>query len=63
MYVGLTLVYIGVSALSAAVWPLLFLPLPLLVLDRWVIPMEERQLEDAFGATYAAYKQRVRRWL
>jgi protein-S-isoprenylcysteine O-methyltransferase Ste14 len=63
MYVGLTFVYIGVSALSAAVWPLLFLPLPLLVLDRWVIPMEERQLEDVFGATYAAYRQRVRRWL
>ncbi len=63
MYVGLTLIYVGVSALSAAVWPLLFLPLPVLVVDRRVIPMEERQMEEAFGPTYAEYKARVRRWL
>ena len=63
MYVGLTLIYVGVSALSAAVWPLLFLPLPVLVMDRRVIPMEERQMEEAFGPDYAAYKARVRRWL
>ncbi len=63
MYVGLTLIYLGVSALTGAVWPLLFLPLPVLVTDRRVIPMEERQLEAAFGASYLAYKARVPRWL
>jgi protein-S-isoprenylcysteine O-methyltransferase Ste14 len=63
MYVGLTFVYIGIAALSAAVWPLLLLPLPLLVIDRWVIPREERQLEEVFGSDYTTYRQRVRRWL
>lgn len=63
MYLGLTLVYVGVSALSAAVWPLLFLPLLVFAMDRRVIPMEERQMAEAFGPDYAAYKARVRRWL
>ncbi len=63
MYVGLSLVYVGVAALGAAVWPLLLFPVPFLVMDRRVIPMEERQLEATFGPLYTAYKARVRRWL
>ncbi len=63
MYLGLTLIYLGVAALGAAVWPLLFLPLPVLVMDRRAIPMEERQMEETFGPEYTAYKARVRRWL
>lgn len=63
MYLGLTLIYVGVSALSAALWPLLFLPLPVLAMDRQAIPVEERQMEEAFGSDYTAYKARVRRWL
>lgn len=63
MYVGLALIYLGITLLNGAVWPIIFLPLPILVLDRTVIPMEERQMEEAFGAEYAAYRTRVRRWL
>ncbi|HEX5521715.1 MAG TPA: isoprenylcysteine carboxylmethyltransferase family protein [Longimicrobiaceae bacterium] len=63
MYVGLTLIYLGVSALTSAVWALFLLPLPLTVIDRRVIPTEEGQLERSFGPAYAAYRQRVRRWL
>lgn len=63
MYVGLTLVYVGTSVLMTAVWPILFLLLPLMILDQAIIPMEERHLEQAFGADYVAYKSRVRRWL
>lgn len=63
MYVGMTLIYLGVTAIAGALWPLIFLSPPLLVLNRQVIPMEERQLEQAFGPEYLAYKSRVRRWL
>jgi len=63
MYLGLTLVYLGVTALVAAVWPLVLLPLPLLIVNAYVIPMEERLLEEALGSTYLQYKARVRRWL
>lgn len=63
MYVGLTFVYLGVASLLTSVWALLFLALPLYVMDARVIPMEERQLEAVFGETYARYRQHVRRWL
>jgi protein-S-isoprenylcysteine O-methyltransferase Ste14 len=63
MYLGFTLAYLGVSLAFGALWPILFLPLAVLVIDRRVIPMEERQLEEAFGQAYRDYKTRVRRWL
>lgn len=63
MYVGMTLVYVGICALMAAWVGLLFLPVPLLFVDRLVIPMEERHMEEAFGTEYINYKTRVRRWL
>jgi protein-S-isoprenylcysteine O-methyltransferase Ste14 len=33
------------------------------MVDRYVIPREERYLRAKFGDEYAAYTQRVRRWL
>jgi protein-S-isoprenylcysteine O-methyltransferase Ste14 len=63
MYVGLTFVYLGVAILLTSVWALLFLALPLYVMNARVIPMEERQLDAVFGDTYAHYKAHVRRWL
>ena len=63
MYVGMTLMYLGGVAALGALWPLLTLVLPLIVLDRRIIPMEERQLARRFGASYADYSARVRRWL
>jgi protein-S-isoprenylcysteine O-methyltransferase Ste14 len=63
MYLGLVLVYLGVVALTSAVWALVLLALPIYVMNAKIIPMEERSLEDAFGAAYRDYKGRVRRWL
>jgi protein-S-isoprenylcysteine O-methyltransferase Ste14 len=63
MYVGMTLVCLGLAAITGSVWSLLFLPLSVIVIDRGVIPMEEQQLEETFGAAYLEYKSRVRRWL
>ncbi|MFN2400397.1 MAG: isoprenylcysteine carboxylmethyltransferase family protein [Gemmatimonadaceae bacterium] len=63
MYVGLTLVYVGLSLLSGIFWPLIFLPLVLLLLWVAVIRREERYLTEAFGSEYPAYQAGVRRWL
>jgi protein-S-isoprenylcysteine O-methyltransferase Ste14 len=63
MYVGVTLIYLGVAALRAVLWPVLLLPVPLLVLNYVVIPQEESMLRAAFGAAYERYCARVRRWL
>ena len=63
MYVGMTLIYVGICAITTALLALLLLPIPLLIIDRLVIPMEERHMEQVFGRDYIDYKTRVRRWL
>ncbi len=62
MYLGMALLYIGVTAATGAAWPLLLLPLPLWVIGRRIVPFEEATLDAIFGGTYRAYRQRVRRW-
>ena len=63
MYVGMTTAYLGGVLVTNMFWPLLFLPLSLFALVMLVIRKEERYLADAFGAEYAAYRKRTRRWL
>lgn len=45
------------------VWGMLLLPLTAALLYWGVIAREERYLGERFGAPYAAYRRRVRRWL
>ena len=63
MYTGLTVAYVGGALLIDSAWPLILLPVVLIVLFITVIAREERYLSDAFPGEYAAYCARVRRWL
>jgi protein-S-isoprenylcysteine O-methyltransferase Ste14 len=63
MYVSLVALYLGVTAMMNTWWPLILLPLVVIVIDRMVIAREERYLAGAFPAEYGAYARRVRRWL
>ena len=63
MYVGLALLYVGLALWIGTLWPLLFLPVALIMVQRAVIAREERYLEAKFGEEYRGYKSRVRRWL
>ena len=63
MYVGWVIVYLGCVLLPNTVWPLVSLPVVLVLISRAVIAKEERYLEAKFGDAYRAYKARVRRWL
>ncbi|MGQ0550910.1 MAG: methyltransferase family protein [Armatimonadota bacterium] len=63
LYVALTLLYLGIAALINTLWPILLLPILLIVMQRGVIEREERYLERKFGDEYLRYKARVRRWL
>ncbi len=63
MYLGFTLLYLGVSFWVNTAWPVVFLPLILVVMQRAVIAREEAYLETLFGDEYRAYRLRVRRWL
>jgi protein-S-isoprenylcysteine O-methyltransferase Ste14 len=63
MYLGLTIGYVGLAAVLNTVWPLLVLPVALVLLVKTVIVHEERYLSATFGAEYDDYRRRVRRWL
>lgn len=63
VYLADTLLYIGVALFMNTAWPLLLLPLVLLIVHRGVILREERYLEQRFGDEYISYKSRVRRWI
>jgi protein-S-isoprenylcysteine O-methyltransferase Ste14 len=63
MYVGLTLVYLGVAGLYTQIWPLVLLPFFLGYVNGVVIPVEERSLRATFGPAYDNYCDRVRRWV
>lgn len=63
MYVGLTALYLGLTLLLNMAWPLVTLPVVLIVMTVVVIRREERYLRQAFGGDYEAYCRRVRRWL
>jgi len=63
MYVGLALLYLGITLWVDSLWPVLFLPIALFMIQRFVIAREERYLEAKFGDQYRGYKERVRRWL
>lgn len=63
IYLGLTLVYGGVTALANSPWNALLLPFVLVLMQRGVIQREERYLERVFGEEYLQYKARVRRWI
>jgi protein-S-isoprenylcysteine O-methyltransferase Ste14 len=62
-YVALVFLFIGLGVALSNLWvPILLIPATGII-DRYVIPEEERRLELAFGDQYRAYKSQVRRWL
>jgi protein-S-isoprenylcysteine O-methyltransferase Ste14 len=63
MYLGLLLTLSAWAVFLSNPVALLFLPLFVLYMNRYQIGPEERVLSSLFGAEYAAYKKKVRRWL
>ena len=62
-YAALVLFFIGLGVALSNLWVLIWLVPATIIIDRCVIPEEERRLEQAFGDQYRAYKSQVRRWL
>lgn len=63
LYVGLDLIYIGLSLLINSLWGLLMLAPLLVVMHYGVILREERYLAARFGESYGRYRASVRRYL
>jgi protein-S-isoprenylcysteine O-methyltransferase Ste14 len=63
MYLGLLLTLLAWAAFLSNPLAVLWVPVFVLYINRFQITPEERVLSSLFGAEYAAYKNRVRRWL
>ncbi len=63
MYLGLSVTLLGWAMFLSNPLALLAVPLFVLYINRFQIDPEERVLSSLFGAEYAAYKEKVRRWL
>ncbi|MBN1455126.1 MAG: isoprenylcysteine carboxylmethyltransferase family protein [Methanomicrobia archaeon] len=63
MYLGMAAILLGVAVLLGSILPFTFPILFVALMERLFVPLEEENLERAFGDDYRAYKQRVRRWI
>ena len=63
MYVAMASLYVGLCCWALALWPLLFLPVILVIIQRSVIGREEAYLDRRFGDEYRRYCTQVRRWI
>ena len=63
MYVGMSILAVGLAIVVKSFWPILFLPVSLVVVYATVIRREERYLSTRFGAAYDDYRRDVRRFL
>jgi len=63
MYLGMLLILSGfpliIDTIIGFVCPVIFFSL----MDRIVIPREEKVVESVFGETYREYKSKTRRWI
>lgn len=63
IYLGFAVTYAGFAVAMDAPLALGLLVPCLVVIDRFVVRREEAHLAAVFGADYAAYCQKVRRWI
>jgi protein-S-isoprenylcysteine O-methyltransferase Ste14 len=63
MYLGMVLGLVAWAVYLSSIWSLLGPVLFALYITRFQIIPEERVLDGLFGAPFAAYKKKVRRWL
>ena len=63
MYLGLSVTLMAWAVFLSNLLALVAVPLFVLYISRFQISPEERVLSSLFGAEYAAYKEKVRRWL
>ena len=61
IYVSATVVYVGIAFVVNMVWPIVFLPVGIVLMYYGVIAHEESYMEREFGEEFLKYKARVRR--
>ena len=62
-YFGMFLTLLGVAVLLGSITTFLLPILFLVLINKFTIPIEEKNLEEKFGKKYLNYKKKVRRWI
>jgi protein-S-isoprenylcysteine O-methyltransferase Ste14 len=63
IYLGMAAILLGVTVVQGTLVTLVFPVMFVTVIELFMIPGEERNLEKIFGESYRDYKKRVRRWM
>jgi len=63
IYLGMAAILLGVTVLQGTLVTLAFPVLFVTLIEFFIIPGEERNLEKIFGDSYHDYKKSVRRWI
>jgi protein-S-isoprenylcysteine O-methyltransferase Ste14 len=63
IYLGNTMLMIGIGLIAGIVWFILLAPVAAFVTQKLAIEREERHLEARFGKKYRDYTKKVRRWI
>jgi len=63
LYLGMVIILFGVDIILGTISPFIFSILFILIINNFIIPMEEKNLENNFGIKYTEYKNKVRRWV
>ena len=63
MYVGVTLMLVGLSLTMGSALMLGAPAIFFLIINQFFVPFEEDRMAQIFGASYAKYQQSVRRWI
>ena len=63
MYLGMVAVLLGTAVFLGSLITFLFPIIFIILMEILFMPIEEKNLEKAFGTKYLDYKKKVRRWI
>lgn len=63
MYFGMVLILFGISILMGSLAPLIITATFAILMELVFVRTEEKMLEKQFGLAWAAYKNKVRKWV
>ena len=63
MYLGMVLILLGIAVLMGTLTPLIVIVIFSILMEFVFVRTEEKMLEVQFGATWLAYKKKVRKWI
>jgi|APSaa5957512535_1039671.scaffolds.fasta_scaffold03574_7 protein-S-isoprenylcysteine O-methyltransferase Ste14 len=62
-YLGMSLILFGTAIFLGSLSPFIFPILFIILTNRFIIPIEESNLQKKFGKKYSSYKTSTRRWI